>query len=186
MIITPTSKRPYQFKKNILNIKLIVAASENNVIGIKNDLPWHLPDDMLFFKKTTKNSIVIMGKKNYLSIPKKFRPLSGRVNIILSRKAGFTAENCLIAHSLEKGISLAKQQKNENIFIIGGGEVYKYALEKNLVDTIYLTRIHTKIDGDTFFPEINMKNWKITYKENHGKDDRHKYAFTFLTLEKVS
>ena len=169
-----------------MNIKLIVAASENNVIGIKNDLPWHLPDDMLFFKKTTKNSVVIMGKKNYLSIPKKFRPLAGRLNIILSRKLDFTAENCIIAHSFEQAIRLAKQQKKENIFIIGGGEVYKYALEKKLVDIIYLTRIHTHIDGDTFFPEINMKNWKIKYKERHEKDDRHKHAFTFFTLEKVN
>ena len=96
-----------------MKIKLIVAASENNVIGIKNDLPWHLPNDMNFFKKKTINSSVIMGKNNFLSIPEQFRPLINRTNIILTRNSSFYAEGCIIAHSLESAIELAKKRKRE-------------------------------------------------------------------------
>jgi len=169
-----------------MKIKLIVATSENNVIGIKNDLPWHLPDDMNYFKKTTLNSVVIMGRNNYLSIPQKYRPLKNRVNIILTKKPNFIANKCLVASSLEKAIELAKKEKNKNIFIIGGGKVYQYALEKKLVDLIYLTRIHATIEGDTFFPEINLKKWKKIDSKFHEKDKKHKFSFTFLIFEKLN
>ena len=175
-----------QSKKNILKIKLIVATSENNVIGIKNDLPWHLPEDMNYFKKTTQDSVVIMGRKNYLSIPDKFRPLPGRINIILTRKKDFNADKCIITNSLENAIQLAHQEQKKNIFIIGGGLVYQYAIENNLVDTIYLTRVHAKIEGDTFFPQLNMENWRIINKKKHEKDEEHKFAFTFYTLQKIN
>ena len=169
-----------------MKIKLIVATSENNVIGIKNDLPWHLPDDMNYFKKTTLNSVVIMGRNNYLSIPQKYRPLKNRVNIILTKNTDFIAKKCLVASSLEKAIELAKKEKKENIFIIGGGQVYQYALEKKLVDLIYLTRIHATIEGDTFFPEINLKEWKKIDSKFHEKDEKHKFSFTFLIFEKLN
>ena len=164
-----------------MRIKLIVAASENNVIGVKNDLPWHLPDDMDFFKKKTLNSTVIMGKNNFLSIPEKFRPLIKRTNIILTRNKSFYAEGCIVTNSLESAIELAKNEKKD-IFIIGGGLVYKYALEKKMVDLIYLTRVHAQIKGDTFFPILNMKNWEVIDKKTNLKDDKHKYDFTFFTL----
>ena len=167
-----------------MKIKLIVATSENNVIGVKNDLPWNLPDDMTFFKQKTIGGVVIMGKNNYLSIPKKFRPLKGRINIILSQDPNFHPKDCITANSLETAIELGKQKKGLDIFIIGGGMVYKYALEKNLVDIIYLTQIHAEIDGDTFFPKLNMKKWKITEQTFHEKDEKHKFSFTFLTLKK--
>ena len=167
-----------------MKIKLIVATSENNVIGLKNQLPWHLPDDMIFFKEKTLNSVVIMGKNNYLSIPKKFRPLPQRLNIILTRKTNFSAENCIIAHSLEEAIKIANRQKKSNIFIIGGGLVYKEAVMKNLVDVIYLTRIHAIIKGDVFFPEIDMKKWVVIDKKFHKKDEKHEFEFTFFKLEK--
>ena len=165
-------------------IHLIVAASENNVIGIKNDLPWHLPDDMFFFKKTTIDSSVIMGRNNYLSIPHKFRPLKNRINIILTRNLSFKAEGCLIANSLEDGIALARKKKKE-IFIIGGGKVYAYAIKKNLVDIIYITRVHANIKGDTFFPKLNMKNWHKTSEKFHPKDEKHEYNFTYFKFEKT-
>ncbi len=166
-----------------MKIKLIVAASENNIIGLKNDLPWHLPDDMIFFKKTTLNSCVIMGKKNYLSIPDKFRPLKKRINIILTTDKSFNAKDCLIAHTLESGIEVGKTYQKD-IFIIGGGMVYDYAIKNNLVDVIYLTRIHANIKGDVMFPNINMNKWKIINEMFHPKDKNHKYAFTFFTLTK--
>ncbi len=174
-----------QYKKFILNIKLIVAVSENNVIGIKNDLPWHLPNDMEFFKNKTLNSTVIMGRHNYLSIPEKFRPLKHRTNIILTSKPSFKAEGCLIANNLESAIELGEKQKKE-IFIIGGGIVYKYAIDNNLVDLIYLTRVHAEIQGDTFFPKINKNKWKVIEEKFHPKDNTHKYDFTFFTLKKIS
>ncbi len=166
-------------------IKLIVAASENNVIGVKNDLPWHLPDDMTFFKKITQGSVVIMGRKNFLSIPPKFRPLPNRTNIILSKKTNFSAENCITASSLEEGIKLAKKQSHSDIFIIGGGLVYEYALKKDLVDIIYLTRVHASIDGDVYFPKLNNFHWKESILSRKSKDEKHKYAFTIFKLERL-
>ena len=167
-----------------MKIKLIVAVSENNVIGIKNDLPWHLPDDMLFFKQKTIDSVVIMGKKNCLSIPEKFRPLKNRTNIILTTDKTFHAKDCLIANTLESAIKLARKDSRKNIFIIGGGMGYKYAIEHGLIDLIYLTRVHANIKGDTFFPKLDMKIWKKTREIFHKKDDKHKFEFTFYTLEK--
>ena len=164
-------------------IQLIVAASENNVIGAKNDLPWNLPDDMMFFKQKTIGSTVIMGKNNYLSIPEKFRPLKNRTNIILTKNTLFKAPGCIITNSLEKALTLAKQEKKE-IFIIGGGKVYEYAIKNNMIDIIYLTRVHANIKGDTLFPKLNMDLWKIIEENYHKRDDRHKYDFTFLKLKK--
>ena len=169
-----------------MKIKLIVAVSENNVIGIKNGLPWHLPDDMVFFKNTTIGGTVIMGRNNYLSIPEKFRPLKNRFNIVLTSNSSFTAKNCLILNSLESAINFSKKRNEKNIFIIGGGKLYNYALEKKIVDLIYLTRIHATISGDTFFPKINMNNWRQLDEKCHKKDKKHKYDFTFLTLERIS
>tara|TARA_B100001996_G_C18625499_1_gene579589 strand:- start:86 stop:595 length:510 start_codon:yes stop_codon:yes gene_type:complete len=165
-------------------VHLIVAASENNVIGIQNNLPWHLPNDMIFFKKTTLNSSVIMGRKNYLSIPHKFRPLKDRVNIILTSNTSFKAEGCLIANSLEDGISMA-QKEGKEIFIIGGGKVYAYSIQNNLVDVMYITRIHANIKGDTFFPKLNMQDWEKKSEIFHPKDANHKYDFTYLKYIKI-
>lgn len=166
-------------------IKLIVAASENNVIGVKNNLPWHLPDDMNFFKKITTGSVVIMGRKNFLSIPAKFRPLPNRTNIILSKKTDFSAENCISASSLELGIKLAKKQSNSNIFIIGGGLVYEYALKKDLVDVIYMTRVHASIKGDVYFPKLDNSHWKESILSHKTEDEKHKYGFTIFKLVRL-
>ena len=168
-----------------MKINLIVAVSENNVIGVKNDLPWKLPKDMNFFKEKTLGHTVIMGRKNYLSIPSKFRPLPNRENIILTTQKKFTAPKCTIFNSLEKAIKYCQDIKKDEIFIIGGGEVYKYALNKNLIDIIYLTKVHAKIKGDTFFPELNLKKWKVISEVKKMKDEKHKYDYTFFTLKKI-
>ena len=168
-----------------MKIKLIVAASENNVIGIQNDLPWHLPNDMNFFKRMTLNTTVIMGRKNYLSIPEKYRPLKKRTNIIITKNKSFHAKDCLTANSLEAAIQIGKKEKKD-IYVIGGGMVYQYAITNNLIDMIYLTRVHAKINGDTFFPEINMDNWEVINSEFNAKDQNHKYNFTFFTLKKIN
>ncbi len=168
-----------------MKINLIVASSENNVIGIRNDLPWKLPNDMNYFKEKTFGHTVIMGRKNYLSIPDKFRPLPNRENIILTTQKEFTAPKCKIFNSLEKSIEYCRTMKKKEIFIIGGGEVYKYALDKNLIDTIFLTRVHTNISGDTFFPKLDSKKWKIISDIKKIKDENHKYDYTFFVLKKI-
>jgi dihydrofolate reductase len=164
-------------------VSLIVAVSENKVIGKDNDLAWHLPDDMSFFKNSTKGHHIIMGRKNYDSIPLKYRPLPNRTNIIVTRQEGYTAEGCIVVHSIEEGIELARKAGDQEPFVIGGGQIYSYSLEKNLIDRVYLTRVHTDIEGDTFFDNLE-EDWKEVYSEKHPKDERHPYAFTFLTYEK--
>jgi dihydrofolate reductase len=169
-----------------LKVNLIVAASENNVIGVKNDLPWNLPKDMNFFKTKTSGHCVIMGRKNYLSIPEKFRPLPNRTNIILTKNTNFKAEKCEIFNSLEKALNYCKEIGDENPFIIGGGQLYKFAIENKIVDIIYLTRIHANIDGDTFFPKLNLNEWEIISEKFNKKDSRHKFDYTFLKFIKKS
>ncbi len=169
----------------ILKINLIVAVSENNVIGFKNDLPWSLPNDMNYFKKHTTGHCVIMGRKNYLSIPDKFRPLPNRTNIVLTKQPDFQAKQCEVFNSLEKALEYSKLVNDKNPFIIGGGELYKYAINNNMVDIIYLTKIHAHIEGDIFFPTLNLKDWRIISQEFNQKDKAHKYDYTFLVLEKI-
>ena len=164
-------------------VSIIVAASTNNVIGKDNDLIWHMPNDMNFFKETTQARHVIMGRKNFESIPHKFRPLPNRTNIIVTRDVNYKAEDVLVVNSLEDGIEFAKANNEIETFVIGGGEIYKLALERNLIDKIYLTRIHHNFEGDTYFP--NLSNlWEVTNRKDCYKDDRHAYDYSYLTLEK--
>ena len=121
-------------------VSLIVASSENGVIGKDNDLIWHLPNDMRFFKDTTLNHHVIMGRKNFESIPHKYSPLPNRTNIIITRQTDYKADGCVVVNSLEAALEIAKENGDKEPFIIGGGEIYKLALETNLVDKIYLTK----------------------------------------------
>ena len=164
-------------------VSIIVAASTNNVIGKDNDLIWHMPNDMNFFKETTQARHVIMGRKNFESIPHKFRPLPNRTNIIVTRDVNYRAEDVLVVNSLEDGIDFAKANNEIETFVIGGGEIYKLALERNLIDKIYLTRIHHNFDGDTYFPELS-NIWEVTNRKDCYKDDRHAYDYSYLTLEK--
>ena len=165
-----------------MKIKLIVAASENNVIGKENDLPWHLPDDMLFFKQKTLDSVVIMGRNNYLSIPQKYRPLPNRFNIILTNKSSFLAKDCLVLNSLEKAIETGTKMKKD-VFVIGGGQLYHYALQNNLIDIIYLTRVHSIINGDTYFPELGNE-WEEINRLDCKADKKHSHDYSFLTYKK--
>ena len=166
-----------------MKVSLIVAVSQNGVIGKDNDLIWHLPKDMKFFKDTTMGHHVIMGRKNFESIPHKFRPLPNRTNIVITRQSDYKAEGSIVVNSVEEALKVAKSNKENEAFIIGGGQIYKIALEKNLVDRIYLTRIHCSFEGDTFFPELNS-DWIELKREDYFKDDNHKYDYSFIVLEK--
>jgi len=163
-------------------ISLIAAVSKNLVIGKNNDLPWHLPDDMKYFMQTTKEHYVIMGRKNYESIPEKFRPLPNRTNIVVTRKKDFQAPQCIVVHSIEAGLALAKQANQQETFIIGGAEIYTLGLP--ISNRLYLTEIDAEITGDTFFPAIRKNEWSEVSRKHHTVDARHAHAFDFVIYEK--
>jgi dihydrofolate reductase len=163
-------------------VSLIVAASENNVIGKNGQLPWHLPNDMKYFRDTTMGHCVIMGRKNFDSIPDKFRPLQGRTNIIVTHQKDFSAPGCIVVHSIEQALDEAKKQNETEAFIIGGGEIFKQSME--IADKIYLTRIHATIDGDVFFPPINMKIWKEDLVMHFKADEKNKFDYSFIVLSR--
>lgn len=160
-------------------ISIIVAASENNVIGRNNDLPWKLPDDMKFFVKTTKGHHILMGRKNLESFGKL---LPNRTNILLTRDRNYTFDGAKIFYDLKEAIDFAANNGEDELMIIGGGEIYKQCLP--FTDRIYLTRIHTEIEGDTFFPVLKENEWKLKSEEFHDKDEKHNYAFSFQLFEK--
>jgi dihydrofolate reductase len=168
-----------------MKVSLIVAAAENGVIGKDNDLIWHLPNDMKFFKETTLEHHVIMGRKNFESIPHKYRPLPNRTNIVITRQSGYKAEGCIVVNSVEAALEIAKENEDKEPFIIGGGQIYKLALEANLIDKIYLTKINHTFDGDTFFPELENE-WKEVERIDCKADEKHAYGYSFLTFEKIN
>ena len=166
------------FNKKSQLITIIVAAAENDVIGIDNKLIWHLSNDLKRFKELTKGHHVIMGRKTFESMP---RALPNRTNIVITRKKDYIAENAIVTNSLNEAIAISSEDSQP--FIIGGGEIYKMAL--NISDRIELTRVHHNFDGDTYFPEIDAKIWRETNRIEKKKDDNHKYNYTFITYEKI-
>lgn len=165
-------------------VSLIVAVAENNAIGKNNDLLWRLPNDMKYFKETTLNHHIITGRKNYISIPEKYRPLANRTNIVLTRDLSFKSENCIIKNSLETALTFAKENGETEVFIIGGGQIYQEALSKKLVDRMYITHVNETFDADTFFPNFNLNEWKITTEEKYQADEKHKHSYTFVIYQK--
>jgi len=155
-------------------VSIIAAVSENNVIGNKGTLPWHLPDDMRRFRKLTEGCPIIMGRKTHESIGK---PLAHRTNLIITRKKKKIV-GCRVVHSLKEALKVSKAIGAKEAFIIGGGKIYAQALP--LADRFYLTRVHAKVDGDTFFPRWNEEEWKEISKEQSAADPEHPYPCTFL------
>lgn len=166
-----------------MTISMIAALAKNGVIGKANDLPWHLPDDMKYFMNTTKGHHVIMGRKNYESLPEKFRPLPNRVSIVVTRQKDYQAKGCSIVHQLEEGVKLAEANGEQELFIIGGAEIYKLGMP--LADQLYLTEIDATIDGDTIFPLYRKELWKEISRQHHPADDRHQFAFDFVIYKKI-
>ncbi len=154
-------------------ISLIVAASRNGVIGVDGDLPWRLPDDLKRFKALTTGKPVIMGRKTWDSIG---RPLPNRQNIVITRNPAFEAEGCDIVATPEQAIAAAGD--SEELMIIGGGTIYSIFLDK--ATRIYLTRVHTEIEGDTFFADPDPAVWIEASAEPHPSDERHSFAFDFV------
>lgn len=158
-------------------IILIAAAAENNALGKDNDLLWHLPDDFKRFKQLTSNHFIIMGRKTFESFPK---PLPNRTHVIITRQKDYKVANCIVVSGLKQALEVCPE--NEDVFIIGGGEIYKQSME--IADLIELTRVHTIIEADTFFPDIDPNDWKLLSEEFHPKDEKHQYAFTYQTFGK--
>ena len=160
-------------------VTLIAAASENNIIGKDNKLIWRLSDDLKHFKELTKGHFVIMGRKTFESMPK---ALPNRTNVIITRKIDYKAENAIVVNSLEKALKVAENDNQP--FVIGGGEIYKLSME--IADRIELTRVHTSIEGDTSFPEIDLEKWQEVKNEKRLKNEKNEYDFSFLRYDKIN
>ena len=159
-------------------ITLIVAAAKNNAIGKDNQMLWHLPNDFKYFKKNTLEHSVVMGRKTFDSIGK---PLPERRNIILTRDMNYSHEEVDVANSVQEVLNYCRDERE--IFIIGGADIYKQTLP--LADKILLTRVHTTIDGDAYFPALLDHEWKLVSAEKHEKDEKHAFDYTFEVYERA-
>jgi len=165
-----------------MTVSMIAAVAANKVIGKDNDLIWHLPLDMKFFKDSTKGHHVLMGRRNYESIPEKYRPLPGRPNIVITRQTDYHAPGAIVVNSIEEGLEIARKNGEEEAFIIGGGMIYAMALEKDLADMMYLTVLDKEYEGDTWFPEVKGDDWVITDEIRFDADEKHETGFVITTL----
>ena len=157
---------------------IIVAQSQNRVIGINNTLPWHLPADLKRFKAITMGHHMIMGRKTYDSIGK---PLPGRTRIVITRDKTLQYEGCIMAHSLSEAFAIAEKNNETEAFVIGGAELIKQAI--TICDRLYLTNIHQHFEGDTFLDELSG-DWKTIEHIDHMPDEKNVYAYSFVTYGK--
>ena len=163
-------------------LSVIVAMAHNRVIGLNNQMPWHLPADLAWFKKNTLNKPVIMGRKTFESIG---RPLPNRHNIVISRQiepSDNKISNVSWVKSIDEAISLAQAQQPDEVFIIGGGNIYQQVLP--LIDRLYLTHIDAELQGDTYFPDYLPEQWQVIYQEDHQADEKNSYPYQFKILQR--
>ena len=161
-----------------MKISIVVAMASNGVIGRDNELPWHLPADLQHFKKTTMGKPILMGRKTWESIG---RPLPGRTNIVITRDTAYRAEGCVVVNSIDAALEASSGQ--DEVMVIGGAEFYRQVLP--LADTIYLTRIHATISGDTCFPELNVADWREVERSDHAADEKNPHDYSFIRLDRV-
>jgi dihydrofolate reductase len=166
-------------------IALVVAMGENRAIGRGGDLPWHLRSDMRYFRKITMGKPIVMGRRTFKSLP---RVLDGRLNIVLTRDKGFVAPDAVMAHSLEEGLEAARHSARKSgageIMVIGGEDVFRAVLPQ--ASRIYLTAVHAAPDADTWFPELERKEWREVFREEHEPGEKDDHAFSFVVLERVA
>lgn len=160
-------------------IIMIAAVAENNALGRDNELVWHLPNDFKRFKTLTTGHHIIMGRKTFESFPK---PLPNRTHIVISRQKDYSPEGCIVVDSMQKAMEICP--KNEDLYIIGGGEIYNLGLP--FTDKIEITRVHESFDADAFFPEINLDEWEIIESKFNEKDEKHPYNYTYQTYSRKS
>ena len=166
-----------------MRIVLIAAFAQNRVVGINNMLPWHLPEDLKYFRRTTTGKAIIMGRKTYESIG---RPLPNRTNIVISRNPDFRAEGVRVVASLAAAISLAEDVNTINdvqeVMIIGGASIYEAALP--MAERLYITHVHAEVEGDAYFPAVNFKLWSEVTREDHEASDNNPYGYSFVVYDK--
>lgn len=159
-------------------ISAIVAKAANNAIGINNKLPWHLPNDLKWFKKHTLGHHVIMGRKSFESLGK---PLPKRTNIIITRDHQFFHSDCIAVRSIDEALLVAHKNGEKEVFILGGGQIYKQT--KTLWDRIYITEVDASPAADTHFPQIDLSDYILIFEEPHPSDEKHEFQFTFKVFE---
>lgn len=160
-------------------VSAIAAVGHNGVIGHNNQIPWYLPADLKYFKRTTLNHFVIMGRRSFESIG---RPLPNRTNVVITRDPFFIASGCLVVQSVEQALELAWDAEETEAFIIGGGEIYRQSLP--FWDRIYLTEVDIAVPGDTFFPDPDWEEWNLVSEEPHIPDEKNEFAWTFKVFER--
>ncbi|WP_415899444.1 type 3 dihydrofolate reductase [Neptuniibacter sp. QD48_11] len=167
-----------------MNLAIIVAQAKNRVIGVNNKLPWHLPEDLRYFKQVTMGKPIIMGRNTYESIG---RPLPGRTNIVISRQESYAPQGVKVVSSLEAAIDMAESvamiDGASEAMVIGGGQIYAQALEK--ADRLYLTEVDAEIEGDAWFPEFAQENWKEVGREDFSAEGPNPYNYSFIVLDKI-
>ncbi len=160
-------------------ISAIVATAKNNVIGKNNDIPWYLPADLKYFKRTTLDHHIIMGRKSFQSIG---RPLPKRTNVVISRNPFFIASNCIMATSIEEALTIAQDNGETEAFIIGGGQIYE--LSQAYWDRVYLTSVDLEVEGDVYFPSLDLTQWELVSSEAQLPDEKNEHAYTFNIFER--
>lgn len=155
-------------------ITIIAAIANNNALGKNNQLIWHLPADLIRFKKTTLNHYVIMGRKTFESLKK---PLPNRTTIIVTRNKNYKADGCIVTHSLKEALTVSKNE--ENVFILGGAKIYEQAIK--FADVLDITLVHHNFEADAFFPEIDKSIWKESARQDLKADEKNKYDYSFVT-----
>jgi dihydrofolate reductase len=165
-----------------MRISLVVAASENDVIGADGGIPWRLPDDQQFFKHLTLGHHIVMGRRTYESIG---RLLPGRSTIIVSSNRAYAVDGAVVAHSLDDALDHARERDDDEVFIVGGASLYRLGLP--IADRLHLTRVHAEVAGDAGFPDrvaLRAAGWKLIDEQAHAADDRHDHAFTIQCWER--
>ena len=161
-------------------ITIIAAIAENNALGKDNDLIWHLPADLKRFKKVTTGHHILMGRNTFESIGK---PLPNRTTVVITRNKDYFIEGCLTVNSVEEAIKLARSNDDE-VFIIGGAQIYKHAMDNDLIDKLDITIVNEEFEADVFFPEIDMTIWKEVSREDFKADEKNKYDYSFVSYIK--
>ena len=167
-----------------MKLALIAAMAQNRVVGIDNKLPWHLPEDLKYFKRITTGKAVIMGRKTYESIG---RPLPNRTNIVITRSTEFSAPGIEVVNSLDAAIELAENVSLINavdeVMVIGGAQIYEVALPQ--ADRLYLTHVHANVEGDAYFPDVDMSQWKELGREDYDASETNPYNYSFVVYDKA-
>lgn len=166
-----------------MRLSMAFAMAQNRVIGKDNALPWHLPKDLQYFKKITLGKPIIMGRKTFDSIG---RPLPGRPNIVITRNTDWSHEGVQVVHSVDEAIALgselANQKDVEELMVIGGSQIYTELL--NRADRLYMTQVHSEVEGDDYFPAFSLDEWQKYSEEHHSADESNPYDYSFLVLDR--